>query len=84
MRTRQWGEQDRKRAIKDHYRTRATKYKIGPSSEDVWNVRSEPVKDAFQDSLEDLEARIERWKKANPTTPDPWADQKGDVAALKQ
>ena len=72
MRTRQWDEKDRTKAIKEHYRKKAIKYKRGRSSEDVWEFRSEPVKDAFQDSLEDLEAKIEHWKKANPTVNDPW------------
>lgn len=79
MRTRQWDEKDRAKAIKEHYRNKAIKYKTGPSSEDVWQVRTEPVKDAFQDNLEDLEAKIEQWKKANAGTPDPWGE-KGYVA----
>ena len=45
-----------------------------------WDVRTEPVKDAFQDSLEELEAKIEHWKKANTGARDPWADQKGYIA----
>ena len=80
MRTRQWDEKDRAKAIKEHYRKKAIKYKTGPSSEDIWQVRTEPVKDAFQDSLEDLESKIEQWKKANADTPDPWSDQKGYIA----
>ena len=72
MRTRQWDEKDRIKAIKEHYRKKAVRYKTGPSSEDVWEVRREPVKDAFQDSLEELEAKILHWKKANPDALDPW------------
>ena len=72
MRTRQWDEKDRVKAIKEHYRKKAVKYKTGPSSEDIWQVRAEPVKDAFQDSLEELEAKIAQWKKANPSAADPW------------
>ncbi len=75
MRTRQWDEKDRIKAIKEHYRKKAVKYKTGPSSEDVWEVRREPVKDAFQDSLEELEAKIQHWKKANPDALDPWNPQ---------
>lgn len=41
--------------IQDHYRQRAVKYKVGPSSEDVWEVRTEPVVDAFRGDLEALE-----------------------------
>lgn len=75
MRTRQWDEKDRVKAIKEHYRKKAVKYKTGPSSEDIWEVRREPVKDAFQDSLEELEAKIQHWKKANPDAIDPWNPQ---------
>ena len=66
MRTRQWKDQDRKKAIQDHYRKKAIKYKTGPSSEDVWDVRTEPVQDAFQGDLEEIERQIEEWKKTNP------------------
>lgn len=72
MRTRSWDDQAKARAIQDHYKKKAIKWKTGPSSEDVWDVRKEPVKDPFQDSLEDLEAKIEQWKQANPGAPDPW------------
>ena len=41
--------------IQEHYRQRAVKYKVGPSSEDVWEVRTEPVQGAFQGDLEALE-----------------------------
>ncbi|RMZ77950.1 hypothetical protein DV738_g4172, partial [Chaetothyriales sp. CBS 135597] len=81
LRTRNWDEKDRAKAIREHYRKKAVKYKTGPSSEDVWEVRTEPVKDAFQDSLEDLEAKIEQWKKANPDLADPW---KGNVTTVMQ
>ena len=66
MRTRNWDENDRKRVIKDHYRKKAVKYKQGPSSEDVWSVRTEPVRDAFQGDLEKMEADIREWKANNP------------------
>lgn len=72
MRTRSWDEQERATAIQDHFRKKAVKWKTGPSSEDVWDVRTEPVKGAFQESLEDLETKIAEWKKANPGVPDPW------------
>ena len=77
MRTRKWDDKDRITAIKEHYRKKAVKYKTGPSSQDIWDVRTEPVKDAFQDSLEELESKIEQWKKANPDVPDPWHPQEG-------
>ncbi|KIX09714.1 uncharacterized protein Z518_00795 [Rhinocladiella mackenziei CBS 650.93] len=66
MRTRNWDKQDRAKAIQDHYRKKAVQWKTGPSSEDVWEVREHPVKDAFQGNLEELEARIAEWQKANP------------------
>ena len=72
MRTRNWDQKDRKKAIQDHYRKKAVKYKTGPSSEDVWEVRMEPVKDAFQGNLEELERQVEVWKKANPGVKEPW------------
>lgn len=72
MRTRNWDEKDRKKAIQDHYRQKAVKYKMGPSSEDVWEVRIEPARDAFQGNLEELERQIEEWKKANPHAEAPW------------
>ena len=72
MRTRQWDDKDRKAAIHEHYRKRAIRWKTGPSSEDVWEVRTEPAKDAFQGNLEELERQIEEWKKANPDKQAPW------------
>lgn len=84
MRTRNWDEKDKKKAIQDHHRQKAIKWKTGPSSEDIWEVRNEPVKDAFQDNLEELEARITEWKKANPTVPDPWAKQSGSTFSSNQ
>jgi len=77
MRTRNWDDKDRAKAIKEHYRKKAVKYKTGPSSENIWDVRTEPVRDAFQDSLEELEAKVEQWKRANPDVPDPWDKRQG-------
>jgi hypothetical protein len=72
MRTRSWDDKDRKKAIQDHYRQKSVKYKTGPSSEDVWEVRTEPARDAFQGNLEELERQIEEWKQANPTAKASW------------
>ena len=72
MRTRNWEEKDRKKAIQDHFRQRAVKWKTGASSEDVWEVRTEPVKDAFQGDLEETERRIAAWKEDNPDAKLPW------------
>ncbi|KAK5088396.1 hypothetical protein LTR05_002614 [Lithohypha guttulata] len=81
MRTRNWEEKDRVKAIQDHYRMKAVKWKTGPSSEDIWEVRTEPVKDAFQDSLEELEAKIADWKQAHPDVSDPWDKRQGTTFA---
>ena len=48
MRTRSHTDLDRQHRIRAFYRERAAKYKVGPSSEDVWSVRTEPVVGAFQ------------------------------------
>lgn len=72
MRTRNWAADERKRAIQDHYRKKSVKYKTGPSSEDVWEVRTEPIKSAFQGDLEELEGQIEDWRKANPDKEENW------------
>ena len=46
-RTKSYADDQRAGRIRDFYRARAVKYKIGPSSEDVWQVRKEPVLGAF-------------------------------------
>jgi len=33
--------------ILQHYKQKAAKYKQGPSSEDIWSIRTAPVEDAF-------------------------------------
>ncbi|EED14919.1 conserved hypothetical protein [Talaromyces stipitatus ATCC 10500] len=48
----------RKEMIRNHYRKKAVKYKTGPSSEDVWEVRMEPLKGAFQGDWEKLEREM--------------------------
>ena len=48
MRTKSQPEEKRSRMIQEHYRQRDAKYKLGPSSEDVWQVRTEPVEGAFE------------------------------------
>jgi Protein of unknown function (DUF3128) len=72
MRTRQWDKAEREKAIADHYRKKVIKYKQGPSSEDVWEMRTEPVKDAFQGDLEALERQMEEWRRENPGVKEPW------------
>ena len=82
MRTRQWDEKDRAKAIRERHREKAIKFKTGPSSEEIWQVRSEPVRDAFQDSLEELEEQIQKWKLANPDAEDPWEKSAGQVMKI--
>ncbi|KAL8909951.1 MAG: hypothetical protein Q9171_004744 [Xanthocarpia ochracea] len=49
------GDEERENRVREHYRLRELKYKVGPSSEDVWAPRTELVKGAFQRSMEDDE-----------------------------
>ncbi|KAK2813281.1 hypothetical protein FQN50_000595 [Emmonsiellopsis sp. PD_5] len=58
MRTKSYPEEEKGKMIADHYRKKAVKYKTGPSSEDIWDVRTEPVKDAFQGDFAELERRM--------------------------
>jgi hypothetical protein len=50
--------------IRDHYRKKAIKYKTGPSSEDVWDLRTEPIKDAFQGDFAALEREMKAAEEA--------------------
>ncbi|KAF8468309.1 hypothetical protein BDZ91DRAFT_722412 [Kalaharituber pfeilii] len=47
MKTKMYSEHTRKAMILARYREKAAKYKKGPSSEDVWSLRTEPVDGAF-------------------------------------
>ncbi|EXJ70090.1 uncharacterized protein A1O5_07163 [Cladophialophora psammophila CBS 110553] len=76
MKTRNWKKEDRERAIQEHYRKKAVKWKTGPSSEDVWEVRREPVKDPFSGNLEELEAQMAEYKKNSLSAPDVWTPTK--------
>jgi hypothetical protein len=58
MRTRNWEKEERQKAIQEHYRKKAVKWKTGPSSEDVWEVRTEPVKNPISGNLAELEAEL--------------------------
>ncbi|PYH42601.1 EMI1 family protein [Aspergillus saccharolyticus JOP 1030-1] len=64
MKTRTWGEEQRKNAIRDHYRKKAIKYKTGPSSEDVWDVRTEPVGECFNGDFAALEREVKAAEEA--------------------
>lgn len=58
MKTRTWPEDLRKRAIRDHNRKKAIKYKTGPSSEDVWDVRMDPASESFKGDFAALEKEM--------------------------
>ncbi|EEH03792.1 conserved hypothetical protein [Histoplasma capsulatum G186AR] len=64
MRTRSYSAEEKARMVADRYRRKAVKYKTGPSSEDVWDVRTEPVKGAFQGDLKALEREMTKMKAA--------------------
>ncbi|KMU80121.1 hypothetical protein CISG_08463 [Coccidioides immitis RMSCC 3703] len=42
----------------DHQRKKAAKWKTGPTSEDVWDIRTEPVKGAFQGDFAAVEREM--------------------------
>ncbi|RPA98629.1 hypothetical protein L873DRAFT_1739999, partial [Choiromyces venosus 120613-1] len=48
MRTRSYGPIARKAMISERYKEKAGRYKVGLSSEDVWEVRRVPVEGAFR------------------------------------
>ncbi|OJD20029.1 hypothetical protein AJ78_00045 [Emergomyces pasteurianus Ep9510] len=58
MRTRSYSDEEKAKMISDRYRKKAVKYKTGPSSEDVWDVRTEPVRGAFQGDFKSLEREM--------------------------
>lgn len=64
MRTRSYGDNERKKAIRDHYRKKTIKYRTGPSSEDVWDMRREPVRGAFQGDFFALEREMKAEEEA--------------------
>ncbi|OJJ44167.1 hypothetical protein ASPZODRAFT_135656 [Penicilliopsis zonata CBS 506.65] len=68
MKARTYAEPRAKQVIRDHNRMRAQKYKTGPSSEDVWDMRVRPVKDAFSGDFAAMEAEMEAEAAAQPST----------------
>jgi hypothetical protein len=58
MKARAYSDEQRSEMIRDHYRKKAIKYKTGPSIEDVWNVRTEPLANAFQGDFAALERQM--------------------------
>ena len=53
------GDDERAQRIQRHYWEREQKYREGPSSEDVWKVRKEPVDGAFRGSWVELDKILE-------------------------
>ncbi|KAL8869883.1 MAG: hypothetical protein Q9174_003937 [Haloplaca sp. 1 TL-2023] len=51
------GHEERAARVKEHYRLRDTKYRVGPSSEDVWKGRGRMLEGAFEG---DLDAELKR------------------------
>lgn len=47
MRTKSYPDEERRRRIREFYKQRDRKYYVGPSSEDVWDMRTKPVLEAF-------------------------------------
>ncbi|KAL1846384.1 hypothetical protein Plec18170_009235 [Paecilomyces lecythidis] len=64
MKARSYPDESRKRMIREHNRMKAIKYKTGPSSEDVWEIRTEPVKNAFQGDFAALEREMKAAEEA--------------------
>ncbi|CRG83204.1 hypothetical protein PISL3812_00554 [Talaromyces islandicus] len=62
MKARGYSDESRRETIRDHYRKKAVKYKTGPSSEDVWEVRTEPVQNPFAGDIADYEQQTEKIK----------------------
>ncbi|KAI1961105.1 hypothetical protein LOZ58_003593 [Ophidiomyces ophidiicola] len=58
MRTKSYSEADKAKMIVDHNRKKATKWKTGPNSEDVWDIRTEPVRGAFEGDFEAAEREM--------------------------
>ncbi|PYH77128.1 hypothetical protein BO82DRAFT_358524 [Aspergillus uvarum CBS 121591] len=69
MKTRTWGDERRKEAIRDHYRKKAIKYKTGPSSEDVWDVRTESIGECFNGDFAALEREVKAAEEAAAAAP---------------
>ncbi|KAH3519846.1 hypothetical protein KXV55_006890 [Aspergillus fumigatus] len=70
MKARGMADEERKKVIRDHYRKKAIKYKTGPSSEDVWDLRREPVQHAFQGDFEALEREMKAEEEASRNADD--------------
>lgn len=65
MKTRTWSDGSRKAAIREHNRKKAIKFKTGPSSEDVWDLRMEPARNAFDGDFVALEREMKAEEEAS-------------------
>ncbi|KAI9742501.1 MAG: hypothetical protein M1818_004035 [Claussenomyces sp. TS43310] len=65
MKTKSTGDEQRADMIRDYYRRKGLKYKLGPSSEDVWQVREKRLEmgEAFSIPVEDQMGSDEEWNK---------------------
>jgi hypothetical protein len=68
MRSRSYNKNEKGKLIQDHYRKKAVKYKTGPSSEDVWELRREPVQGAFEGDMLALEREMKAKEEAEKQT----------------
>lgn len=68
MRSRSHNKNEKGKLIQDHYRKKAVKYKTGPSSEDVWELRGEPVQGAFEGDMLALEREMKAKEEAEKQT----------------
>ncbi|KAL9592100.1 MAG: hypothetical protein Q9179_007056 [Wetmoreana sp. 5 TL-2023] len=51
------GDREREGRVREHYKLRELKYRVGPSSEDVWKLRARMVEGAFDGDLEEDERK---------------------------
>lgn len=58
MKARAYSDEERRKVIRNLNREKTIKYRTGPSSEDVWSLRTEPVKDAFHGDFIALEKEM--------------------------
>ncbi|KAI9734867.1 MAG: hypothetical protein M1834_001947 [Cirrosporium novae-zelandiae] len=55
MRSKSYSDEERRKMVQEYYREKAAKYKVGPSSEDIWETRTESIEGAFQGDFEGVE-----------------------------
>jgi len=65
MKTRSTGDEQKVGMIRDYYRRKGLKYKLGPSSEDVWQARDKKLEwgEAFSVPVEEQLVSDEEWNK---------------------